>query len=204
MAGKLPGGAIESGTIEITKLNSSLTNQITSSAGPKVTNLIYFGSNTSARASGNQTITVLGSNFAFGTGDITIECWFYHTSRSTTATLFSNANDTLNLYINTSGVFGVYDGSVRNSSQTVPLNSWNHFAYVRSSGTAKLYYNGTEVLSFSSSTNYAASSARIGLNYGGGSGSDYATGYIDDFRITRGYARYTSNFTPPSSAFKDK
>ena len=64
MAGKLPGGAIESGTIEITKLNSSLTNQITSSAGPKVTNLIYFGSNTSARASGNQTITVLGSNFA--------------------------------------------------------------------------------------------------------------------------------------------
>jgi hypothetical protein len=137
--------------------------------------------------------------FGFGTGDITIECWFYHTSRSTTATLFSNANDTLNLYINTSGVFGVYDGSVRNSSQTVPLNSWNHFAYVRSSGTAKLYYNGTEVLSFSSSTNYGTSAARTGVNYGGGSGSDYATGFISNLRVLKGTALYTSNFTPSTT-----
>jgi hypothetical protein len=137
--------------------------------------------------------------FGFGTGDITIECWFYHTSRSTTATLFSNANDTLNLYINTSGVFGVYDGSVRNSSQTVPLNSWNHFAYVRSSGTAKLYYNGTEVLSFSSSTNYGTSAVRIGVNYGGGSGSDYATGSISNLRVVKGTALYTEAFTPSTT-----
>ena len=64
MAGKLSGGAIETGTIELSKLDSSLSTQITSSSGPKVSNLIYFGANNSARASGGQTITLLGSNFA--------------------------------------------------------------------------------------------------------------------------------------------
>jgi hypothetical protein len=63
MAGKLSGGAIEAGTIELAQLDSSVSTQITSSGGPKVSNLIYFGANNSARASGGQTITLLGSNF---------------------------------------------------------------------------------------------------------------------------------------------
>jgi hypothetical protein len=64
MAGKLSGGAIEAGTIKLTQLDTSISAQITSSGGPKVSNLIYFGANTTARASGNQTITLLGSGFA--------------------------------------------------------------------------------------------------------------------------------------------
>jgi hypothetical protein len=45
----------------------------------------------------------------------------------------------------------------------------------------------------------------IGSNAVGAGGTRYAiNGYLDDFRITKGYARYTSNFTPPTAAFKDK
>jgi len=64
MAGKLSGSAIAAGTIELTQLDTSVSTQITSSSGPKVSNLIYFGANSTARASGGQTITLLGSNFA--------------------------------------------------------------------------------------------------------------------------------------------
>lgn len=64
MTGKLSGGAIQAGTIELTQLDSAVSTQITSSGGPKVSNLVYFGANSSAQASGGQTITLLGSNFA--------------------------------------------------------------------------------------------------------------------------------------------
>jgi hypothetical protein len=62
MPDKLPGSSIQSGTIQIETFSPTLSEQV-SSGGPKVSNLIYFGANNSARASGGQTITLNGSNF---------------------------------------------------------------------------------------------------------------------------------------------
>jgi hypothetical protein len=146
--------------------------------------------------SGDYLTTPSNAAFGFGTGDITIECWYYQLSRAVSNTIFANESNTLNIYINTSGVLGYYDGSVRNSSQTVPLNSWNHIAFVRSSGTAKLYFNGTEVLSVANSINYGTAYVSIGNNV---SGTDYCTGYISNLRVVKGTAVYTANFTPPTA-----
>ena len=70
-----------------------------------------------------------------------------------------------------------------------------------------LFVNGNRDLNLTgisgSIVNRATSRKAIGSWWSTGSMSQ-TYGYIDDLRITKGYARYTSNFTPPSSAFKDK
>ena len=50
---------------------------------------------------------------------------------------------------------------------------------------------------------YNGTTNLIGANNDAGLGK-YFPGYIDDVRFTRGYARYTTNFTPPASAFLDQ
>ena len=74
-----------------------------------------------------------------------------------------------------------------------------HIAAVRSGSTLTLYRNGISLASGTTSQIYQTGSQ---LNIGGSPGDAvYLNGYIDDLRITNGYARYTSNFTPPTSAF---
>jgi hypothetical protein len=145
-----------------------------------------------------------------GTGDFTIETWVYTTTD--TGYIFSKGFGAANGYagwIQTGNVrIRFYDASgtqtnIITTSNPISTNTWYHIAFVRSSNTVTIYVNGNSVSngSFSGDIN-STSKLRIGANW------DTApvplNGYLDDFRITRGYARYTSNFTPPTSAFKDK
>jgi hypothetical protein len=55
-------------------------------------------------------------------------------------------------------------------------------------------------MSTTNSTNYAGSVVQIGAwRY---AAYDYSmTGYLQDLRITKGLARYTTTFTPPTAEF---
>jgi hypothetical protein len=76
----------------------------------------------------------------------------------------------------------------------LPLNTWAHLALVRNGSTTTLYLNGTSVAS-GTSTNPTDNTSPLQM------GTSGFIGYINDFRITNGLARYTSNFTPPTAAF---
>lgn len=88
---------------------------------------------------------------------------------------------------------------------TLTTGQWQHVAWTRSSGTLRTFIDGT----ISSTTAFtrdltATSPVSVGYSpgYGGGAGY-FLNGYVDDLRITKGVARYTANFAPPSAPFAD-
>ena len=151
-------------------------------------------------------------------GDFALELWFYQDSRPNYASIITNygtGNGGWALYINSGSPQQVYwwhyNGSgwvYLNQSQgtrtTITLDTWYHVAVTRSGSTFRLFLNGTQEDTITDSNNITAGNGAVfnGLRLGTiNAGHDYPFhGYIDDVRITSGDARYTSNFTPPTTA----
>lgn len=146
----------------------------------------------------------------FGTNDLTIECWamfdaitnngLFHLA--TTNSISPGVSGlAVGYYNNAWGIYynGTYSAT---TSSTAPLaNTWFHLALVRCKGQVSLFFNGIQQgTSFTdSTTNFTYTFANIGWWFGLSSGGGQMSGYIDDFRITKGIARYTANFTPPTA-----
>jgi len=145
----------------------------------------------------------------FGTGDFTVEMWVYPVA-ATNRTIMANrtgSTGTANAwsfeFFNTAQRLEWHTGLaiVASSNTNITLNAWTHVAVVRSSGTLTIYQGGVSVASVSDSNNYSeANSLLIGYEpvFPSTNGAFY--GYMDDIRITKGLARYTSAFTPPTAA----
>jgi len=146
--------------------------------------------------------------YAFGTGDFTVECWVYLAVGSKVQVIFDTrvsgpSSTGIALAINASNAPYVYVNAATlfTSSTALTLATWTHVAMVKASGTITLYINGTSTGSAASATNLTDNALTIGsvIDYRDGSTTYHLNGYVDDLRITRGYARYTSNFTPPEA-----
>jgi hypothetical protein len=83
---------------------------------------------------------------------------------------------------------------------TPVYNIWYHFACVRNGSTTTMYINGNSIGS-GTSANITNSTGVLRVGRYGTDATYDINGYIDDLRITKGVARYTSNFTPPTQAF---
>ena len=149
--------------------------------------------------SGNGKVTVSGSDFAFRTGDYTIEMWVYHTALGAQATYFGDTyGSTAGVYFyrNSSNQIGVYvQGQVVTSDRFMPSNQWVHVAAVRRSGRIFLYMNGEYAGDAANTTDLTVTDYAVGETPGGNSGS--MEGYFQDVRVYKGIAKYTSSFSPP-------
>jgi hypothetical protein len=105
----------------------------------------------------------------------------------------------------TSGVvrFYYYNGSGQAVQTTTTLSTgqWYHLAFVNNNGSLAIYINGVSSATGSVSGTPQSSSS-IPLTIGSTNSASF-NGYIDDLRITKGVARYTATFTPPTKAFSD-
>ena len=167
----------------------------------------FLSSSIKVDGTGDYIIVNPKDGFDFGTGDFTIETWVYTTSRADYNVLFDSRASAVaaNLIFgltSTNGYPYYYTGTEYSagSGSAVALNTWTHVALCRSGTTMKIFKDGTEVLSRTDSSSLDGTST-TGVYIGSAvTGIGETFGYLSDFRITKGLARYTSNFTAPTSA----
>ena len=145
-----------------------------------------------------------------GTESWTIEGWVYRTTSGAFQAIYVNGYpiqiylniNTIEIYISSTNGFSYIVNGLTGPLASIALNTWAHFAVVRNGSNFTVYVNGVGGITVSSSTAIAfPSNANATIGDAPLFGAYGYTGYIDDLRITKGYARYNTNFTPPTAAF---
>jgi hypothetical protein len=156
------------------------------------------------------------SAFTLGSSDFTIEMWVYFTVAGFIAGQSDSAVTSLSFYMRNNA--GALVSVIRNVAQTVDVtatssagalttSTWYHVAFVRDGVTTRQYINGVQN-GTGNATGFTVADSTAPLlvgNFSPGSTSGIS-GYIDDFRFTKGICRYPSGttFTPPTAAFPNQ
>jgi hypothetical protein len=154
----------------------------------------------------------------FEGGDFTIEGWVYPTA-TPVATQYagilafreSTSSQSFSFLISGDGsgslLFNVrIAGTTYSCNSALPVaNVWTHVAAIRRGGFMQCFTNGvggTAVAIQPGSLEVPSGLfPTIGLMNIGNLTSGNFRGYIDDLRVTKGVARYSENFTPPTTAY---
>ena len=196
--------------------NNSIVFTDNSGAGHAITRFgdtkhVTFGTDTAIRFDGNGDYlkTPASPDWNFGTGDFTIDLWVYFTS---TPDNFDGIFSTLKQ----SGTTGAYlmqvaNGKIQwyapgttgwmNTGVTPVVGEWIHLAAVRSGNVLTIYVNGVDRV-HRDCTGLSFNSSNAGLVFGRLytlTNGSYFSGYMDEMRVTKGYALWTADFTPPNN-----
>ena len=176
-----------------------------------------FGNESSSFNGTNAYISVPSSTaLNLSSGDWTIECWVYWTGANAGATFLDKDGVAASTYpsyqivVNGSGFVRAAVGSgnstayiqILTSSTLLTANTWTFVTFVKNGTTLTLYQAGTNVASATQTGSIVDGGKALNVGYATGQpASSYMSGYLDDIRITKGVARYTANFTPPTATF---
>jgi hypothetical protein len=148
-----------------------------------------------------------------GAPNFTVECWFNTSNSNARGPIISKdfvqgtKNASYAFYIDTNNILSYIiadaTGAVSYNIYSytgIANNTWYHAALVRNGNIMLSFLNGNLVntQNITITTKDGGASFDIGTT---DNNAAYFTGYIDEVRITKGYARYTANFTPQTTSF---
>ena len=163
--------------------------------------------------------TSASSDFTFGTTPFTVEAWIYPTSLPSSEAMICSFGGNIygwssskgyeyTFYIDSNGALksNLYDGStsfnsIASSTGQISANTWQHVALCGNGSTTKIFINGVEKGSVNEYPRTITSPAyfTIGSAKSQGNATNDYYGYITNFRLVKGTALYTSNFTPSTT-----
>jgi len=146
------------------------------------------------------------SNLAFGAGDFTVEAFVMPTNLGARSEQFivcmrnqPFANGQIVSLQN--GRLGFSNGTEwRLGGTPLSENVWSHVAVSRASGVLRFFINGVLDGQVVDGTNFSGNRI-LSIGDAESTHSSAFEGFIDELRITKGVARYTSNFIPPTKPF---
>lgn len=195
------------------------SNVVTAGNASISTAVTKFGSGSLAFDGTNDWLYVPGgSQFAYGTGNFTIEFWCNFTRVTVPGDTWNprilsqgtNNSTRLQIYIEDTasgsrgpiGELVLYTNTtISKTNMAVNDGNWHHIAFVRQEGTIRTFVDGNLKDARVDSTNFDDIAGYTIGAYNNSASGEYL-GYLDDFRIIKGDALYTSNFTPPTQELK--
>ena len=143
----------------------------------------------------------------FGSGDFTIDFWTRLTNVSVTNSFLGQIQNTINesfdLYhdtislsfrYSTNGTSMIFAGE---RAWSISLNTWYHVAITRNGSSLRMFVDGVQLgATFNVGSDTIFNSNQL-LQIGARETGSPLNGWLDELRISKGIARWTSNFTPP-------
>lgn len=200
------------GTNNSTTFTDEVGNTVNYAGNAKISTSQSVFSGASGSFDGTNSIVTIpaGSRFNFGSLDWTIELWFRKTGSSTKglfgtrpAGLFGPLQlDIVSSKIKVLVSTGSGSWTINSTgTTTISTGTWYHVAAVRNKSNFTLYLNGNSEITSSALSTSVVTDMNTNVYIGWESDCGYFDGYIDECRITKGIARYTSTFTPPAAEF---
>ena len=145
-----------------------------------------------------------GTDMQLGTGDFTIETFAYFNSVSSGQIYEGRPDGTqgayISMYFETSGNLVFYtNSSTRITASNIASSRWYHIALVRESSTTKLYIDGVSAGSYSDTSDYTVRNDGPLIGVARNSSNNPLNGFLSNYRIVKGTALYTANFTPSTA-----
>ena len=145
-------------------------------------------------------------DFGFGTTNWCLEAFIRPGSVSGIQRIFdlrdNSATDTApTMYLDGTTLHYAVGNTSQISGGTLATNTFYHVAVARSNGTTKLFLDGTELGTYTDANNYGTTKpVVIGSDYQA-SPTQAFNGHVDEVRISKASARFTSGFTPTTSEY---
>ena len=156
--------------------------------------------------SGTKLTISQSSDFDFGTGDFTIEFWIKtslsnNDSQSRRVISFGDNNtNRIQIFLSSDGIDFYNISSVKvDGDIDVADGNWHHVAFTRSGTSLKGFVDGAQSGSTATNSTDFNNAAALTIGAYASTGLGRVVGYLEDLRITKGLARYTSAFTAPTS-----
>jgi hypothetical protein len=213
--------------------SSSYNHSITNRSCEIVTDLSKFGGSSLRHKTSTgdfpAIITPSSSAFGFGSGNLTVEGWFYFASTANAIDIpiylfymedatsgfqliaYPQNNGTASVRraigIATKGFAGDYFWDSRGTTNgAFTYDAWHHIACTRTGSTWRVFLNGT-ALAINSSTAFTFTFVQpfndqaFYVCNSGNANSGFTGSRFDEIRVTKAVSRYSSNFTPPTQRF---